>query len=110
MFSQRGCSVLKSEIGNIGSATSRIQHCIEGLVTVREVGEYATGLGLQRHDMVIEAHVHAGFTHFFGQKSANVVIETAKKQLAAIALDDTGAQAQEDAGEFGGDVATTHNK
>ena len=60
--------------------------------------------------MVVEAQVHAGFAHFFTQKLANVVIKTAEKQLAAITLDNVGAQAREDAGEFGGDITTTHNE
>ena len=102
--------MLKSQPRNIRSAPGRIQHGIEGLIPVREVGEHATGLGLQRRDMVVESQVHAGFAHFFGEKLANVVIKTAEKQLATIALDHVGAQAREDAGKFGGDITPTHNE
>ena len=109
-FGERHPGMLESQLCNIRSATGRVQHGIEGLVTVREMGDYATGLGLQRRDMVVEAQVHAGFAHFFAQKLANVVIKTAEKQLAAITLDNVGAQAREDAGEFGGDITTTHNE
>ena len=106
----RDARVLEPEAGDIGLAPSGEQHLI-GLDRLAGRGRDRDRRSLAGKGgrVGVEAEIDPALAHLFAEHRAQIVVEAAQRQVAAVELGHVGAEALHDAGELAGDVAAAHD-